>query len=48
MNKFLLVIITAMNTVDGNRDSLKCVQTKLMETKRKNKHLCTYKDYDDD
>ena len=36
MNKFLMVIIKAMNTVDGNRNSLNCVQDQLIETKRKN------------
>ena len=48
MNKLLMVVIKAMNTVDGNRDSLYSVQSKLLETKRKNTHLLSYKDYDDD
>ena len=48
MNKFLMVVIKAMNTVDGNRDSLRAVEDKILETKRQNGHLLSYKDYDDD
>ena len=48
MNKFLIIVIKAMNTVDGNRNSLKSVQNKIIETKKKNEHLLCRKDYDDD
>ena len=52
MNKLLMVVIKAMNTVDstfcidGNRTaipSMYSVQSKLLEIKRKNTHLLSYR-----
>lgn len=45
---FLMIVIKGMKTVDGNRGSFNCVKNKLIETKKNNKQLLTYKDYDDD
>lgn len=48
MNKFLIIVIKAMNTADGNRNSSQSVFNKIIETKRNNEHLMGPKDYDED
>ena len=48
MDKLLMIIIKAMNTVDGNRNSLKHISKNLLDTKKKYEDLLSYKDYDDD
>ena len=47
MNRFLIIIIKGMNTVDGLRDSSKLIQDKIIKTKRKDMGLAIYKDDDE-